>query len=373
MKKRTVIIPIAALAVVVPSGIFIAKKLDTSSTAPVISANTEDWTNSAVVSVTEAASFGGSSLKNYQYCVNSEDSLENCSWKDTSVTDIRVRNSGISYVWVRGIAENELVTDASNRVTVKVDRDKPEASTNVATTTSSIEVKVATTDTSGIASYMYSINDSDYVKGDSSYIFGSLTAGTGYTVKIKITDLAGNTKYITLNPSTNSVATTKRSSSKTKMSTSSMPTMSFSSHDKSNRPSNGKPTHSGGMGGREEQPSEDETPDEQTTDITEATDNTADDNQADSETSTDSTNDTDENPTEQPDDGTSDTPTESDDSENPDVNSNERDTEGDDDNENDENENIDGEEVENEDNDENEDSDEQLSDDDSQDDINSEA
>lgn len=62
MRKRTVIIPLAVIAAATPSGVFVAKKLDTSSTAPVISINTTEWTNSAIVNVSETASFGGSNL-----------------------------------------------------------------------------------------------------------------------------------------------------------------------------------------------------------------------------------------------------------------------------------------------------------------------
>ncbi len=213
MKKRVIIIPAAILAIATPATIVTAKHLDRSSTAPIIKSNAENWSKTATVTVATAATFGGSGLDHYEYCINDVDNTDNCDWKISTVETVRVRNLGTSYVWLRAVSEYGVVSDISNYVLTRVDRNKPTATSENTVTTSSITVTVTATDDSDIKSYEYSINDSAYVADGASHTFTDLTAGTQYAIKVKVTDLAGNTKILSLTETTNSpvIARTSRS------------------------------------------------------------------------------------------------------------------------------------------------------------------
>ena len=204
MKKRIIIIPATVLTLATPSAITIAKHLDTSSTAPVIKSSAEEWSKTAVVTVTTAATFGGSNLDHYEYCINDTGSIDDCNWKISTVETVRVRNLGTSYVWLRAVSEYGVVSDISDYVLTRVDRNKPTATSENVVTTSSITVTVTATDDSNIKSYEYSINDSEYITDSTSHTFADLAPGTAYAIKVKVTDLAGNAKILSFTESTNS-------------------------------------------------------------------------------------------------------------------------------------------------------------------------
>ena len=66
--------------------------------------------------------------------------------------------------------------------------------TNVTPTTKYNQITVTTTGTKGtneISKYYYSINNSSYVEGTSTYTFTNLTEQTTYTIKVKIADTNG--------------------------------------------------------------------------------------------------------------------------------------------------------------------------------------
>ena len=209
MKKRVIIIPATVIAIVTPAAVITAKHLDKSSTAPVIISNAENWSKTAQVTVATAATFGGSDLDHYEYCISDTNTIDGCEWKTSSVDTIRVRNLGTSYVWVRAVSKYGVVSDASEYVVTRVDRNKPDASSENEVTTSSITVTVAATDDSGVKSYEYSINDSDYVADGNTHTFTDLASGTTYNIKVRITDLAGNTKILNFTQSTSSPAVTR--------------------------------------------------------------------------------------------------------------------------------------------------------------------
>lgn len=238
MKKRVIIIPATILAIATPATIVTAKHLDRSSTAPIIKSNAENWSKTATVTVATAATFGGSGLDHYEYCINGADSTDDCDWKISTVETVRVRNLGTSYVWLRAVSEYGVISDISNYVLTRVDRNKPNATSENTITTSSITVTVTATDDSGIKSYEYSINDSTYVADGSSHTFADLTAGTQYAIKVKITDLAGNTKILSLTETTNNpvISQASRSVGSTKQAS----TPSGNSHTK--RPNNSPAT-----------------------------------------------------------------------------------------------------------------------------------
>lgn len=215
MKKR-LIVPAAVLAVLATPGvIYGSKMLDTSSVAPSITSSIEDWSNNAaVISISDPAYFGGLGLDHYEYCVSTVADIDTCEWKTTSVMNIRIRNSGISYVWVRGISKNNVITDASNLVTTKIDRTKPDGSVSFSATTNTITATVAAEDNNAVTSIAYSIDGSDYIVGEEEYTFDNLVSGTEYTIKIKITDIAGNIRYLSYKQSTNEIVSAKQSKSK---------------------------------------------------------------------------------------------------------------------------------------------------------------
>lgn len=101
MKKRAIAISAAIIAIVTPTSIVTAKLLDTSSAAPIIKSSAEDWSKTATVSVETDATFGGSALDHYEYCISDTDNLDDCEWKTISVGTVRIRNFGMSYVWLR--------------------------------------------------------------------------------------------------------------------------------------------------------------------------------------------------------------------------------------------------------------------------------
>lgn len=205
MKKAFLITATAVVAIATPTSIYAIKRLDTSSTAPSITSNSEDWTKTATIVATTDATFGGSGLDHYEYCISSTDTTDNCEWKISSVNAIRVRNLGTSYIWLRGVSEYGVISDISNYAITRIDRTKPEATAEITTTTSSINVAIAATDDSGIKGYEYSINDSEYIADSENHTFDELSAGTTYRIKIKITDLAGNTKYLSYDATTVSI------------------------------------------------------------------------------------------------------------------------------------------------------------------------
>ena len=227
MKKRVIIIPATVLAIASPGAVIGLKHLDTSSTAPVIKSSAEDWSKTATVTVATAATFGGSNLDHYEYCINDTDNVESCEWKVSTVETIRVRNLGTSYVWLRAVSQYGVVSGISDYVLTRVDRNKPDATSENEVTTSSITVTVSASDDSGIKSYEYSIDDSEYVTDGTTHIFSDLTSGTTYNIKIRITDLAGNTKILNFTQTTSSPATTRSSRSFNGINLASMPSGSF--------------------------------------------------------------------------------------------------------------------------------------------------
>lgn len=205
MKKALLITAATVVAIATPTSIYAIKRLDTSSTAPTIVSSDEGWSKTVTVRADIDATFGGSDLDYYEYCISDTDSVDDCEWKTSSVNTVRVRNSGTSYVWFRGVSKYGVIGRISNYVITRIDRAKPEASAEITTTSSSITIVVAATDNSGIKSFEYSIDGSEFVADSESHTFDGLDAGTSYNIKIKITDLAGNTKYLSYSATTTSL------------------------------------------------------------------------------------------------------------------------------------------------------------------------
>ncbi len=255
MKKRVIIIPATILAIATPGAVIAAKHLDKSSTVPIIKSSAAEWSKTAQVTVATAATFGGSDLDYYEYCINDTDNIETCDWKISSVETIRVRNLGTSYVWVRGISKYGVVSGISDYVLTRVDRNKPTASSENEVTTSSITVTVTATDDSGIQSYEYSINDSEYVEDGTTHTFSDLASGTTYNIKIRITDLAGNTKILNFTQSTSSPVVTRTARSFSGINFANIPN-GFPGGD---FPSSGFPSHGNKPGKRPTDGSSEET------------------------------------------------------------------------------------------------------------------
>lgn len=246
MKKRIIVISAAALAIATPAAVIGAKHLDTSSTAPVLKSSAENWSKTANVSVATSATFGGSDLDHYEYCISSTDNIDDCEWKISSVETVRVRNLGTSYVWMRAVSKYGVISDISDYVLTRVDRNKPEASATDEISTNSITVAVTAADDFGVKSYEYAINDSDYVTDGANHTFDGLTSGTTYNIKVRITDLAGNTKYLSYQQSTSSPATTRSARPSGNISFTNAPKERFSG--------GGKPSNSSSRSGKGEKP-----------------------------------------------------------------------------------------------------------------------
>lgn len=199
MSKRVkVIIPAATIAVAAPTIFGVYHLLDQSSIAPEIITNNTGWTKKATVSIKTAASFNSDSLDHYEYCISANDSFDECSWRSTTDEQISIINSGVNYVRFRGVSKRNYITDDSNTLKVLIDRTKPEAEASVDTDENSISITVDASDKlSGIESYYYSLDGTEYLEGSQTYHFSDLVAGSSHNVKIKITDKAGNTRYLT--------------------------------------------------------------------------------------------------------------------------------------------------------------------------------
>ena len=222
MKKALIIAAASVTAIATPASIYAAKRLDTSSVAPTIVSDSEEWSKKASISVSTDATFGGSELDHYEYCISTADSAEDCEWKTSSVNTVRVRNLGTSYIWFRGVSKYGVISDISNYVITRIDRTKPTAAAEITTTTSTIAIAVTATDESDIKSYEYSINNSEYVTDGENHTFDGLDAGTTYNIKIKTTDLAGNSKYLSYDTTTvSNIITNKATKVSTKNSRSS--------------------------------------------------------------------------------------------------------------------------------------------------------
>lgn len=215
-RRLKIIIPATVIAAATPAAFGICHFFDQGSIAPKITANSTEWVKKATVSIESAASFTSDTLDHYEYCISDNSSSKNCAWRSTTDSQISIINAGTSYVRFRGISSRNFITAESNTVKVLIDRTKPEAEASVDTDENSISITIdASDELSGIESYYYSLDGTEYLEGSQTYHFSDLVAGSSHNVKIKITDKAGNTRYLTSTYNLEEQTTTSRKNNST--------------------------------------------------------------------------------------------------------------------------------------------------------------
>lgn len=159
---------------------------------PTIAKKGKDWVKSDIVYVVKEPN--KDKIKNYEYCITNKKSIKNCNWKDTFTKNTEVSQTGKWYVYFKAKYVNNKYSKISNVIEVFIDNESPIIGNLEETiTNNSIKIKVNASDKhSGIEGYYYSINGSDYEKGENVREFNNLESNTNYKIKIKVIDKIGN-------------------------------------------------------------------------------------------------------------------------------------------------------------------------------------
>ncbi len=140
------------------------------------------------------------------YCVSTTNSSASCSWVNTSGTSATASYTLPStdgtktiYAFLKDAAGNisSAVSD-----TIILDTTKPTISSVSKTSDeqTSISVSVSASDTNGIQTYYFSINNGTYTSSTSNtHTFSGLTKGTSYVIRVYVKDKAGNESTVTQN------------------------------------------------------------------------------------------------------------------------------------------------------------------------------
>ena len=176
--------------------------------APTISlsgtAGTNGWYKSNVTATITAGADGQSGANKVRYVVSGAQTIgqtdTNAGITNSSIT---ITVDGTSTITAYTIDKVGNVSAVKTQV-VNKDSIAPTASITVGTTTeNSIAVSVSASDAhSGIATYNYYLNGVHKGTAGNSFNFTGLTAGTNYTLRVDVTDKAGNTVTQTTTAST---------------------------------------------------------------------------------------------------------------------------------------------------------------------------
>ena len=173
--------------------------------APYIEQASDNWNKSNIVYVSEDAHINNTKIDYYKYCISRSKSSSTCDFKDTYTKNIEISESGIWFVWFKGVGENGEESSLSNRLKVTIDNESPIITTIDKTiSTRSIEVKVDAKDSlSGINKYLYSIDNQEFIESNKSYTFTSLEENKNYSIRVRVIDKANNytDAYLTLSTS----------------------------------------------------------------------------------------------------------------------------------------------------------------------------
>ena len=120
---------------------------------------------------------------------------------DKSVTVTIPRSSssnltGTYYLWIKGGLSDILGNQTEDKVSesFNFDNESPVVSISTSSTTKSITVTANTLSLSGISKYEFSINDEQWIQGDSNvYTFNGLDDKAEYTVSVRVTSKIGKT------------------------------------------------------------------------------------------------------------------------------------------------------------------------------------
>ena len=174
---------------------------------------TNGWYKSNVTATITAGSDAQSGANKVRYKVTGAQTISQTDTSEgTTSTSITISTNGTSTITAYTIDKAGNVSEAKTQV-VNKDSTAPNATLTVGTTTeNSIAVSVSASDAnSGLATsgtYKYYLGSTlKSTTTNNSYTFTGLTAGTSYTLKVIVTDKAGNTVTKTTIASTNATPT----------------------------------------------------------------------------------------------------------------------------------------------------------------------
>ncbi len=182
---------------------------------PTIEESSSGYSLSKVIYVSDDAEFNNANVSYYKYCISNNRNSDECEWHDTYTKSVKISLSGSWFVWFKGVSENNDESYLSNRLKVQIDSEAPVISSiNTITTSKSIEVNVSASDAlSGISKYYYSIDDSEYIESNKSYIFSNLENNKTYNIKVKVSDTLDNSIIASFKVTTGIRTTTSSSTS----------------------------------------------------------------------------------------------------------------------------------------------------------------
>ena len=157
---------------------------------PYIQADRIGYTTNNIVRVTAKSEL--ENFTNYQYCITSSESTNNCIWKSFEGNEFVVNESGDWNVYVRAYNSNKKTYSLkSNAVEVQIDRERPEIkNVQYVVNRNKIKFDIEAYDyLSGIKDYYYSVDGITYFKTESEFEVTDLTSDIIY---IKVVDQLGN-------------------------------------------------------------------------------------------------------------------------------------------------------------------------------------
>lgn len=195
---------------------------------PTIEESVNGYSLSKVVYVSDDAEFNNANVSYYKYCISSSRNNSECEWKDTYTKSVEISESGSWFIWFKGISENNDESYLSNRLKVQIDSEAPTVNLiSTITTNKSIEVNISASDAlSGISKYYYSIDDTEYVESNKSYIFSNLESNKTYNIKVKVSDVLDNSIIVSFKVTTG-IRTTSTSSSTSIINDDTIPSISM--------------------------------------------------------------------------------------------------------------------------------------------------
>ena len=146
------------------------------------------WTNTNIIKINKT----NSKIGKYKYCISKDKSKEGCVWKETTVPNIVIEESGHLYITIIPVGDKEY---PEKNVEIYIDTNAPKVDKLEVLEISANTIKVKTTALdrdSGIAGYYYSLNGMDYTEDGDTHIFKDLKPDTEYTIYVMIIDKAGN-------------------------------------------------------------------------------------------------------------------------------------------------------------------------------------
>ena len=163
-----------------------------TASVPKIARKGENWVQNDLIYVTNDSDI--SNLSYYEYCAIKEDDISKCTWQETYTKNASLTESGIWYVWFRGVDTSKNRTKESNKVIAYVDSDLPiiEEIKNNSNDNSIILNVVATDLTTSVVKYEYSLDGATYVETTNEITINDLDLDKEYSIYIRVTDEAGN-------------------------------------------------------------------------------------------------------------------------------------------------------------------------------------